>query len=107
MFGLFKAVGKSLGIPTSKAEFIISSVDIAHMGKGTITVIYKALCGNEALYREVDGTLRSTAEINSYTIDNKSGSVTINYDHQKIRPGTFLGELLVLAQQKYDRNRKS
>ena len=105
MFGILRAVGRSLGLPTSKAEYIISNVEIAQLRPGRIQVIYPELSANAGLRDEVESALHATPAVTSFAIDPDSGSVTINYAAERIGAGSFLQELLVLAERKYRSSR--
>lgn len=100
---MLKGLLKLVNIPTSKAEFLISNVAIAHMIEGRIRVVYSDIKTNDNIYNQVTQTLSNIDEITSFKINRVTGSITIEYDEQTVRKNKFLVEFLQLAKQKYRR----
>ena len=94
---------QKLGIPTSKASYILNEVEVAHFIQGRVRVVYPKLKHDDELYLKVKKELSSVKEISEFTINRITGSVVLKYDPENIKPNSFLAELLNGAYAKYTR----
>lgn len=74
-----------VGIPTSKIELILRSVDKANYIPGRIRVYSKRLRGNEQLKTEIERALAKYPELDNYAINLVSGSLLIEYQPESIK----------------------
>lgn len=89
----------------AKASFIIKQVEVASMIPGRLRVICKDLKTDVELRNQVEEQLKSVSAISSYTLNEVTGSVLINYDPEKLRGDKFLTELLLQADEKLRKSR--
>lgn len=77
-----------------QAKLLLSQVKVAHFNEGRIRVIYDKLKHDDAMYSSVCMNLDGIDEITEWKINRITGSVTINYDPQKVVPGSFFEQLI-------------
>ena len=92
---------KSMGIPTSKASFLVSKVEVAHFLEGRIRIVYRDLKQDDDTYAKVVHELENLSEIDDFQINRHTGSVLIKYSPQNIKADSFLGELVDAIREKY------
>lgn len=90
-----------LPIPTSKAQYIIKHVKVAHHIPGRLRVIYPDLKHDEGLVKDVTVELEKHREITEFKINATTGSVLICYDIDGVANNAFLKEFLDLAIAQY------
>ncbi|WP_027940493.1 HMA2 domain-containing protein [Anaerobiospirillum succiniciproducens] len=96
---------KSLIPAKTKANYIVSQVEVASLIPGRLRVICKALKTDADLRRQVEEQLKSVGAISSYKINDITGSVLIHYETEKVSKDKFLTELLLLAHEKLHKAR--
>ncbi|GEM_PF-2784287 len=77
-----------------QARFLLNKVKVAHVNEGRIRVIYDDLKHDDELYVNVGDALDGMDEVTAWKINRITGSVTINYDPQKVVPGSLVDEIL-------------
>ncbi len=92
-------------ISISKAKLLLKEVTIAHLleqdGQGRIRIIYPALKHDKTLVEEASLELKAINAIKTFSINEITGSVLINYQTQAIEKGSFLEALLNEAKKIY------
>ncbi len=84
---------KVMGLPTSKMEWFLQSVEVGSYLPGRIRVYSKALINNQGLKEKVASSLDTYKELEKYTINTISGSVLIEYDPMKIKSNKELCDI--------------
>ncbi len=76
---------KAIGLPSSKLEWFLQSVEIGSYLPGRIRVYSKKLINNPELRNQVELSLLKYRELDKITVNSVSGSVLIEYNPVKIR----------------------
>ena len=84
---------KAAGIPTTKMEWFLKSVEVASYIPGRIRVYSKALINNPQLKAKTEQSLAKYSELDKVTINIISGSVLIEYRPENIRNNKELYEM--------------
>lgn len=84
---------KAAGIPTTKMEWFLKSVEVASYIPGRIRVYSRALINNPQLKLKVEQSLAGYPELDKVTINIISGSVLIEYRPESIRNNKELYEM--------------
>lgn len=84
---------KAAGIPTTKMEWFLKSVEVASYIPGRIRVYSKALINNPQLKAKTEQSLAKYPELDKVTINIISGSVLIEYRPENIRNNKELYEM--------------
>lgn len=84
---------KAVGIPTTKMEWFLKSVEVASYIPGRIRVYSKALINNPQLKEKVEMSLAKYPELSKVTINLITGSVLIEYNPENIKGNKDLLEM--------------
>ena len=84
---------KAVGLPSSKLELFLHSVEIGSYLPGRIRVYSKALINNPSLKQKVESELTSYSELDKVTINTMSGSILIEYSPANIQGNKDLVEI--------------
>ena len=84
---------KAMGIPTSKLEWFMHSVEVGSYLPGRIRVYSKALVNNPGLKQKVESELAAYSELDKVTVNTLSGSVLIEYKPENIKDNKELLEI--------------
>ena len=91
---------KMVGIPTSKMDWFLKSVEVGSYIPGRIRVYSKSLINNQDLKNKVATALAGYKELDKCTINTVSGSVLIEYDPAKIKANKELCEIEAYIKQR-------
>lgn len=90
---------KAVGVPTSKMEWFLHSVEVGSYMPGRIRVYSKALINNLELKEKVAGSLAKYTELDKVTINTVSGSVLIEYKPENIKSNKELCDIEAYIKQ--------
>ena len=84
---------KAVGIPTTRMEWFLKSVEVASYIPGRIRIYSRALINNPQLKLKVEQSLAKYPELDKFTINIISGSVLIEYRPENIKNNKDLCEM--------------
>lgn len=84
---------KAAGIPTTKMEWFLKSVEVASYIPGRIRVYSRALVNNPQLKEKVEQSLGKYPELEKITVNLITGSVLIEYLPENIKGNSELCEI--------------
>lgn len=88
---------KAVGIPATKMEWFLKSVEVASYIPGRIRVYSKALVNNPQLKMKVEQSFIKYPELDKFTINTITGSVLIEYHPENIKNNKELCEMELYA----------
>ena len=88
---------KAVGIPTTRMEWFLKSVEVASYIPGRIRIYSRALINNPQLKLKVEQSLAKYPELDKFTINTITGSVLIEYHPENIKNNKELCEMELYA----------